>query len=136
MVKGDWVCVITVEKKVTGKKECPVLDKKGKSAQVKSDGLVAPVHKPLTSASESVAPFDMKIQTTDIPEADQSYQISDGSVKLKGGDEDIPVEVLRGSGAMHSSVWEAILPFSPQSDTGDGVPCGGLALQTPFRSRA
>lgn len=62
------------------------------------------------------------------------YQIfiSAGSVKLKDGDKEDSVKVLRDFGAMHSFVREAILPFSPQSDTGGCVPCRGLALQTLF----
>ncbi len=43
------------------KKECPVLNGKGKSVQVKSAGLVAPVCRPVGSAGDFVAPFEMQV---------------------------------------------------------------------------
>lgn len=130
MQKGAWMGVTIV----TGKKECPVLSGKGKSAQVKSAGLVAAVNKPVASSLGLVAPFDMKVQPSDTQDADLCYQIfiSDGSVKLKGGDKEISVKILRDSGAMHTFVRETLLSFSPQADTGGCVPCRGLALQTLF----
>lgn len=116
------------------KKECPVLNSRGKTVQVKSAGLVAPVCRPVGSAMDLVAPFDMQVQTMEASEADSSYRIfiSKGFVRLGEGDKEIPVTILRDSGSMHTLVRKDILPFSSKSDTGGCVPCRGLALQTLF----
>lgn len=116
------------------KKECPVLNSRGKTVQVKSAGLVAPVGRPVGSVKNSVAPFVRQGQTMEASDADSGYHIfiSDGFVRMGEDDTEIPVKILRDSGSMHTFVRKDILPFSPQSDTGGCVPCRGLALQTLF----
>lgn len=73
-----------------------------------SAGLVAPA--PKTIPSDLAAPFDLTVQTKDSPEIDSCYQIflSEGFVRLRDGNQEVPVTILRDSGAMHSFVREAI----------------------------
>ena len=102
------------------KKECPVLNSRGKTMQVKSAGLVAPVCRSVGSAMNLVAPFEMQVQTMEASDADSGYHIfiSDGFVRASGDDTEIPVKILRDSGSVHTFVSKDILPLSSQSDTG------------------
>uniref|UniRef100_A0A667WFT4 SCAN box domain-containing protein n=1 Tax=Myripristis murdjan TaxID=586833 RepID=A0A667WFT4_9TELE len=121
--KGHW------------KKECTLLKERNKPSQVKSAGLAAPIHTLTTGdASELVVPFEMQVKPTDISDIDSGYApfMSDGFVTLIGSDMKVPVRILRDSGALHSFVREAILPFSPSTDTGSCVPVRGMGLQTLF----
>lgn len=63
MVKVSLKCAITVIQRVTGKKKCPVLNGRGKFVKIKSAGLVAPVCRPVSSAGDLMAPFEMEVQT-------------------------------------------------------------------------
>lgn len=121
--KGHW------------KKECPLLNEKRKTFQVKSAGLAAPVHNTTVGdLADLVAPFQMQVKPIDTSEIDVGYApfMSDGFVTLIGSDEKVSVKILRDSGAMHTFVREAVLPFSPGSDTGSCVPVRGMGLKTMF----
>lgn len=95
------------------KRECPALNTSGKTEQVKSPGLVAPVCRPVGSAMDLLAVFDMQIQTVEPSEVDSSYRIfsSKGFVRFGESDEEIPVTILRDSGSMHTFVRKDILPL-------------------------
>lgn len=116
------------------KKECPPLRGKSNTSQVKSAGLAASIPNPMVDAAELVAPFQMQVKPIDTSEIDAGYApfLSDGFVTLIGGDEKVPLRILRDSGALHSFVRAAILPFSADSDTGSCVPVRGVGLQTIF----
>lgn len=83
---------------VKGKRECPLLQGKGKTSQVKSAGLVATV--PIVDTAELVAPFQMQVKPIDTSWVDMGYApfMSDGFVTLIGGDKKVPVRILRDSG--------------------------------------
>lgn len=96
------------------KRECSALTIRGKAEQVKSEGLVATVCRPVGSAMDFLAPFDMQIQTVAPPEVYSSYRtfISGGFVRFGEGDKEIPVTIQRDSGSMHTFVRKAILLFA------------------------
>lgn len=47
--------------------------------------------------------------------------ISDGVVLLVGDGKQVPIKILRDTGALDSFVLESVFPFSPMSDTGGCV---------------
>ncbi|XP_039537129.1 uncharacterized protein LOC120485420 [Pimephales promelas] len=54
----------------------------------------------------------------------------EGRVSLVGEKEEIPVKILRDTGAMDSFILESVLPFSSQSHTGESVLIRGIGLNT------
>nr|XP_055059873.1 uncharacterized protein LOC129443429 [Misgurnus anguillicaudatus] len=56
--------------------------------------------------------------------------ITDGYVSLLGCDKQVPVKVLRDTGASESFILESVLPFSQKSDTGNSVLIRGIGLHT------
>ena len=102
---------------------------------VKSVGLAAPVRSLTPGVGAGLmAPFQMQVKPVYTSEIDLCYAtfVSEGFVKLLGSDEEVPIKILRDSGASQSFVRRKILPFSPISDTGSCVPVRGLGLRTMF----
>lgn len=54
-------------------------------------------------------------------QADFSAFISDGCVSLMGSSVQVPIKILRDTGALDSFILESVLPFSPETDTGGCV---------------
>lgn len=54
--------------------------------------------------------------------------IHDAYVSLVGGDQRVPIKLLRDTGAKHSFMVVSALPFSPASETGDFVLMHGMEL--------
>lgn len=112
--KGHW------------KVDCPVLKNKSKSnaqsSQAKPSALAAPV---LLAGSEIV-----ESQKLDVDFSSYSPFITEGRVSLVGEKEEIPVKILRDTGAMDSFILESVLPFSLQSHTGESVLIRGIGLNT------
>lgn len=96
--------------------------------------MVASVPDPIVDRAELVAPLQMQVKPIDTSETDVGYAsfMSDGFVTLIGDDKKVPVRIPRDSGALHSFVRAAILPFSADSDTGSCVPVRGVGLHAIF----
>lgn len=122
--KGHW------------KNDCPSLKhKKGYSAlPPKSAGLAVPVSISNASVNTIVSPFQMQTKMLCADEITSGYApfIAEGWLSMVGSEEKVPVKILRDSGALNTFVRESILPFSPQSDTGNCVPIRGMGLNTIF----
>ena len=61
---------------------------------------------------------------------DESYLpfISNGFISLVGSDIQVPVKILRDTGAFDSYVLESVLCFSAKTDTGDKILVRGMGL--------
>ena len=56
--------------------------------------------------------------------------ITDGFVSLVGGGVQVPVKILRDTGASETFVLQSVFPFSPVSDTGTRILVCGIGLNT------
>ncbi len=56
--------------------------------------------------------------------------ISEGLVSLLDGSVEVPIKILRDTGAVDSFILESILPFSSQSETGESMLVRGMVLNT------
>ena len=56
-----------------------------------------------------------------VPDAVYAPFVSDGFVSLVGDSRRVPVKILRDTGASESLIRQAVLAFSPASDTGSAV---------------
>ncbi|XP_053294792.1 uncharacterized protein LOC128455141 [Pleuronectes platessa] len=65
------------------------------------------------------------------PQDDYSAFISDGWVSLVGGGVQVPIKILRDTGALDSFILESVLPFSSRTDTGGCVITLGMGM-VPF----
>ena len=109
------------------KKDCPLLKSK-KSGQVKPVVMAASI-----TGSDHKSGFSKLKARLEPQSCDFSAFISDGVVSLVGGDEKVPIKILRDTGAVDSFILESVLPFSKQSDTGSCVMVCGMGL-VPFSS--
>ena len=55
--------------------------------------------------------------------------LHEGYVSLLGSDTQLPVRILRDTGALESFVVESVLPFSSETDTGSCVLFKGMSMQ-------
>ena len=64
-------------------------------------------------------------------ECDPGYApyLHEGYVSLLGSDTQVPVRILRDTGALESFVVESVLPFSSETDTGSCVLFKGMGMQ-------
>ncbi len=106
------------------KNECPVLKARRSSGQVKPAVMAAPV---LTSERRE---FGQLQSHTDFASqrADYSAFISDGLVSLVGSSVQVPIKILRDTGALDSFILKSVLPFSSKTDTGECVIVLGMGL--------
>ncbi len=110
--KGHW------------KADCPVLEKKVRR-EVKS---------PKSAAFEASVPSNdencvqEKLSSNCLSVFSPS--ITDGYMSLVGSNEEIPIRILRDTGAIDLFILESILPFSLQSDTGDSILVRGMGMST------
>ncbi len=56
--------------------------------------------------------------------------ITEGRVSLLDGSVEVPIKILRDTGAVDSFILESILPFSSQSETGENMLVRGMGLNT------
>lgn len=112
MKRGHW------------KADCPVLEKKVRR-EVKS---------PKSAAFEASVPSNdencvqEKLSSNCLSVFSPS--ITDGYMSLVGSNEEIPIRILRDTGAIDLFILESILPFSLQSDTGDSILVRGMGMST------
>lgn len=66
-------------------------------------------------------------------QCDFSAFISDGVVSLVDGNQEVPIKILRDTGALDSFILESVLPFSKESDSGSCIMVCGMGL-VPFSS--
>ena len=76
-----------------------------------------------TAVAAQLPSHAMEVQAQPEPrsEADPGYQkyITEGHVSLVGSGVQVPVRILRDSGALDSFISESVFPFSQESDTGE-----------------
>ena len=65
-----------------------------------------------------------------VPDAVYAPFVSDGFVSLVGDSRRVPVKILRDTGASESLIRQAVLTFSPASDTGSAVMIRGVGLHS------
>lgn len=126
--KGHW------------KSDCPVLKSKSRTVgkYTKPVALSVPVkHIPVVSEQviDPVKPENFvseQVIGTVKPENFAGFEafVSDGFVALQGSDCKVPVKILRDTGARDSFILASVLPFSPDSDTGECVLVQGMGLVT------
>ncbi len=117
LVEGHW------------KKDCPLLKSK-KFGQVKPAVMAAPV----TASDHRGELFQPLVEFgSQSSYCDFSAFISDGVVSLVDGNQNVPIKILRDTGALDSFILESVLPFSKESDTGSCVMVCGMGL-APFSS--
>ena len=95
-----------------------MLKERIKAGHVKSTGLATTIHTPNFGDDENlVAPLKMEVKHIESSEIDKGYApfMSDGFVRLSGGDKKVPVKILRD----FTHICEA----------------GNFALFAPFRYR-
>lgn len=120
LVEGHW------------KKDCPRLRFK-KSGQAKPAVMAAPITVSV-AVSDHQAELFQSVQCDSLKsQGDFSAFISDGLVSLLEGKQQVPIKILRDTGALDSFILESVLPFSRQSDTGKCVLIRGMGL-VPFSS--
>lgn len=111
------------------KKDCPLLKSK-RSGHAKPAVMAAPI----TASDHKGAVLHLQAklepQSSDY---DFSAFISEGVVSLIGSDKQVPIKILRDTGAVDSFILDSILPFSMESDTGSCVMVRGMGL-VPFSS--
>lgn len=113
------------------KNECPALKSKAKfssSAKIKPAALAAPIAKLAQSEVKTDChnnSFGPVVKSEE--RGDYSAFISDGVVSLPG-QKDVAVKILRDTGALHSFVRETILPFSPESNSGECILMRGMGM--------
>lgn len=56
--------------------------------------------------------------------------ITEGRVSLLDGSMEVPIKILRDTGAVDSFIFESTLPFSSQSETGESILVRGMGLNT------
>ncbi|XP_030283654.1 uncharacterized protein LOC115587797 [Sparus aurata] len=111
------------------KSDCPMLKAKKQHAgggRVKPAALAASVSGPV-----DVGAWQRNWGESGLTGAiDESYLpfISDGFVSLVGSDTQVPVKILRDTGAFDSYVLESVLCFSEKTDTGDKILMRGMGL--------
>ncbi|XP_039504978.1 uncharacterized protein LOC120460978 [Pimephales promelas] len=112
--KGHW------------KNECPVLKSKskgGKGLCVKPAGFVAPLLNSVSLSSEG-----SPRAVNQLKDGDYAPFISYGHVSLVGKETNVPVTILRDTGASESFILQDVLPFSSVSDTETSVLIRGIGL--------
>lgn len=109
--KGHW------------KGDCPILKEKNKQIDVNKFKPAAVANSVHSSGAESEDKLFNDYLSTYAP------FITEGRVSLSDGVE-VPVRILRDTGAMDSFILESILPFSVQSETGNSVLVRGMGLNT------
>lgn len=109
------------------KKECPVLKAKRSTGQVKPAALAAPA---VTSESRKLGQVQACTELV-APRADYAAFMSEGWVSLVGGGGQVPIKILRDTGALDSFILESVLPFSFETDTGECVITLGMGM-VPF----
>lgn len=113
------------------KKACPLLKSK-KSGQVKPVVMAAPVKAPVSPPVYQGEPDPRVKAEYQSSQCDFSAFISDGVVSLSG-EPNVPIKILRDTGALDSFILETVLPFSVQSDAGSCLLIRGMGL-VPFAS--
>lgn len=117
LVEGHW------------KKDCPLLRSK-KLAQAKPAVMAVSG----TASDHQGEFFQPKVEFgSQSHQGDFSAFVSDGVVSLVDGNHNVPIRILRDTGALDSFILESILPFSKVSDTGSCVMVRGMGL-VPFSS--
>lgn len=127
----DWTCNYCGE---LGhwKADCPLLKaKRGGRQVVPARPTVLAIDMPSTPVSE-VSPVTPSSVSMCAAGAAGSFRpfISEGSVSLAGGGREVPVKILRDTGASSSFILQSALPFSSASYTGKSLLVRGIGLNT------
>ena len=97
------------------------------SGQVKPAVLAAPV---ITSNSRELGQVQAWTELV-VPQADYSAFTLEGWISLVGGGVQVPIKILRDTGALHSFILGSVLLFSSKNDTGGCVVILGMGM-VPF----
>ncbi len=110
--KGHW------------KADCLILKSKNKRTETSK-------FKPAAMAN-SVHLGDTEIEVKPLNDYLSTYApfITEGRVSLLDGSVEVPIKILRDTGAVNSFILESILPFSSQSETGESMLVWRMGLNT------